>query len=146
MKNLFIISLFNYNYVLPDHVSLPSSTFHSPSFVQTFPPPHLHRHLLTLADHPLHPFHVCEGLAFYSESATKTRKGMSFGQRVILQAFWRRAALWFKSLPVQLLSERNRAEQHLHERNRFYLALYMTMFWKTVTCLSKIMNIRNNWP
>ena len=118
MKNLFIISLFNYNYVLPDHVSLPCSTYPSPSFVQTFPPPHLHRHLLTLADHPLHPFHVCEGLAFYSESATKTRKGISFGQRVILQAFWRRAALWFKSLPVQLLSERNRAEQHLNEWNR----------------------------
>ena len=55
-------------------------------------------------------------------------------------------ALWFKSLPVQLLSETNRAEQHLHERNRFYLALYMTMFWNNVTCWSKIMNIRNNWP
>ena len=48
----------------------------------------------------------------------KRGKGWVFGQRVILQAFWRRAALWFKSLPVQLLSERNRAEQHLNEWNR----------------------------
>ena len=76
----------------------------------------------------------------------KRGKDSVFGQRVMLRAFWRLAALWFKSLPVQLLSERNRAEQHLHERNRFYLALYMTMFWNNVTCWSKIMNIRNNWP
>ena len=44
MKNLFIIPLFNYYFVIPDHVSQPGSTYFSPCLGSTFPPPHHHDH------------------------------------------------------------------------------------------------------